>query len=139
MGDIHIHARDDTSGRETHKETFVTAGQAALNGGVVHVADMPNNPDAPVDDDSYAAKCQHLAARDCDVHVTLYAGIGPGTRPLSSDAPYKAYMGPRAGDLFFESLANSTRPWFTIEAARSASTARTPNCSMPTPEPGPTS
>ena len=105
MGDIHIHARDDTSGRETHKETFVTAGQAALNGGVVHVADMPNNPDAPVDDDSYAAKCQHLAARDCDVHVTLYAGIGPGTRPLSSDVPYKAYMGPSVGDLFFESLA----------------------------------
>ena len=44
MGDIHIHARDDTSGQETHKETFITANQAALNGGVVHVADMPNNP-----------------------------------------------------------------------------------------------
>lgn len=105
MGDIHIHARDDTSGRETHKENFVTAGQAALNGGIVHVADMPNNPDAPVDDDSYAAKCQHLASRNCDIHVTLYAGIGPGTRPLTSTVPYKAYMGPSVGDLFFSSLA----------------------------------
>ena len=105
MGDIHIHARDDTSGKETHKETFVTAGQAALNGGVVHVADMPNNPDAPVDDSTYAAKCDHLASRASDVHVTLYAGIGPGTRPLSAPVPYKAYMGPSVGDLFFSTLA----------------------------------
>jgi dihydroorotase len=105
MGDIHIHARDDTSGKETHKETFITAGQAALNGGVVHVADMPNNPDAPVDDASYATKCDHLASRASDVHVTLYAGIGPGTRPLSSPVPYKAYMGPSVGDLFFSTLA----------------------------------
>ncbi len=105
MGDIHIHARDDTSGKETHKETFITAGQAALNGGVVHVADMPNNPDAPVDDVTYATKCDHLASRASDVHVTLYAGIGPGTRPLSSPVPYKAYMGPSVGDLFFSTLA----------------------------------
>lgn len=105
MGDIHIHARDDTSGRETHKEDFITAGEAALNGGVVHVADMPNNPDAPVDDSSYATKCQHLASRNPAVHVTLYAGIGPGTRPLSAPVPYKAYMGPSVGDLFFSSLA----------------------------------
>ncbi len=56
MGDIHIHAREDVTGRETHKETFATAPAAALHGGVVHVADMPNNPAAPVDDASYAAK-----------------------------------------------------------------------------------
>ena len=56
MGDIHIHAREDVTGRESHKETFATAAAAALHGGVVHVADMPNNPAAPVDDASYA--CQ---------------------------------------------------------------------------------
>src|SRR4051812_38907505 len=56
MGDIHIHAREDITGHETHKETFATAAAAALHGGVVHVADMPNNPAAPVDDASYAAK-----------------------------------------------------------------------------------
>ncbi|MBQ15524.1 MAG: amidohydrolase [Planctomycetaceae bacterium] len=105
MGDIHIHARDDTSLQETHKETFVTAGEAAINGGVVHVADMPNNPAAPVDDATYAAKCNHLAQRNPPVHVTLYAGIGPDTRPLSHPVPYKAYMGPSVGDLFFHSLA----------------------------------
>ncbi|MBW3543219.1 MAG: amidohydrolase family protein [Planctomycetes bacterium] len=104
MGDIHIHARDDPSERETHKEDFVTAAAAALHGGVVHVADMPNNPAAPIDDESYAAKQRHLARRNVPVQVTLYAGIGPGTRPLSQNVPYKAYMGPSVGELYFTSL-----------------------------------
>src|SRR3954452_13457945 len=94
MGDIHIHARDDVTGKETYKETFATASAAALHGGVVHVADMPNNPAAPVDDASYAAKEQLLARAALDVMFTLYAGIGPQTRPLSRHVPYKAYMGP---------------------------------------------
>ena len=104
MGDIHIHAREDVTGKETHKETFTTAAAAALNGGVLHVADMPNNPAAPVDDASYAAKERLLLSRNLPVAFTLYAGIGPGTRPLSRDVPYKAYMGPSVGDLFFSSL-----------------------------------
>ncbi|MDA1015440.1 MAG: amidohydrolase family protein [Planctomycetota bacterium] len=104
MGDIHIHARDDTSRSQTYKEDFETVSAAAINGGVVHVADMPNNPAAPIDDESYAGKCRHLASRNVDIHVTLYAGIGPGTRPLSHRVPYKAYMGPSVGDLYFRSL-----------------------------------
>lgn len=104
MGDIHIHARDDVSGREAYKEDFCTAAAAALHGGVVHVADMPNNPAAPVDDKSYRAKQELLKRRNVAVSVTLYAGIGPGTRPLSFDVPYKAYMGPSVGDLYFRSL-----------------------------------
>ncbi len=105
MGDIHIHARDDPSEKECYKEDFRTVSDAAINGGVVHVADMPNNPAAPIDDTSYAAKQEHLKARDVPIQVTLYAGIGPGTNPLSYPVPYKAYMGPSVGDLFFTSLA----------------------------------
>src|SRR6516164_10635088 len=56
MGDVHVHAREDVTGKQNYKETFATASAAALNGGVLHVADMPNNPAAPVDDASYAAK-----------------------------------------------------------------------------------
>ena len=104
MGDIHIHAREDASLKDTHKEDFQTASAAAINGGVVHVADMPNNPVAPVDDESYAAKQEQLSRRDVPIEVTLYAGIGPGTRPLSRSVPYKVYMGPSVGDLFFTSL-----------------------------------
>src|ERR1700679_1425083 len=94
MGDIHIHAREDVTGHETHKETFATAAAAALHGGVVHVADMPNNPAAPIDDASYVAKERLVASRGLIVHFTLYAGIGPGTKPLVRTVPYKAYMGP---------------------------------------------
>lgn len=109
MGDIHIHAREDPSGREMYKETFATAAAAALHGGVVHVADMPNNPQAPTDDASYEAKAQRLKAAGLPVHFTLYAGIGPGTRPLTKLVPYKAYMGPSVGSLFFSRLEDLDR------------------------------
>jgi dihydroorotase len=104
MGDVHIHAREDALGSDAHKETFATAAAAAVNGGVVHVADMPNNPAAPVDDDSYAGKAARLAAAGVPIHFTLYAGIGPGTKPLTREVPYKAYMGPSVGHLFFRTL-----------------------------------
>ncbi|HEV3301927.1 MAG TPA: amidohydrolase family protein [Planctomycetaceae bacterium] len=104
MGDIHIHARDDPSGKEAYKEDFCTASAAALNGGVVHVADMPNNPAAPIDDLSYRAKQDLVRSRKVPIHITLYAGIGPQTRPLSFAVPYKVYMGPSVGDLYFTSL-----------------------------------
>jgi dihydroorotase len=104
MGDVHIHAREDVTGRDNYKETFATAAAAAVAGGVVHVADMPNNPVPPVDERSYRAKEQLVARSQQPVHFTLYAGIGPNTRPLERPVPYKAYMGPSVGDLFFTSL-----------------------------------
>ena len=104
MGDIHIHAREDVTGRQSHKETFATASAAAVHGGLVHVADMPNNPAAPVDQASYEAKEALLRQAALPVFFTLYAGIGPGTMPLPGKVPYKAYMGPSVGELFFSSL-----------------------------------
>ncbi len=103
FGDIHIHAREDVSGTQNYKEDYRTASAAAVHGGVTQMVDMPNNPVAPVDEARYAAK-ERLAA-DSEVHVTLYAGIGPGTRPLTRHVPYKVYMGPSVGDLFFTSQA----------------------------------
>lgn len=103
FGDIHIHAREDASGTQTYKEDFRSASAAAVHGGVTQVVDMPNNPIAPVDDARYAAK-EKLASAS-DVHVTLYAGIGPSTQPLQRHVPYKVYMGPSVGDLFFTSQA----------------------------------
>jgi dihydroorotase len=104
MGDIHIHAREDVTGKEAHKETFACAAAAALHGGVLHVADMPNNPAAPVDEASYAAKEALVQKQNLPVVFTLYAGIGPGTKPLARKVPYKAYMGPSVGELYFTSL-----------------------------------
>lgn len=107
FGDIHIHAREDPGGSQNYKEDFTSASAAAVNGGVVQVADMPNNPVAPVDDATYAAK-ERLTSKS-DVHVTLYAGIGPKTEPLERHVPYKAFMGPSVGDLFFTSAKQLER------------------------------
>ena len=48
--DRHVHAREDPSGEDTYKESFQTAADAALHGGIVAYAEMPNNPQPPVDD-----------------------------------------------------------------------------------------
>ncbi len=101
FGDIHIHAREDAGQTQVYKEDFASVAAAAIHGGVTQVADMPNNPVAPVDERRYAEK-QRLTASSA-VHVTLYAGIGPQTNPLERHAPYKAFMGPSVGDLFFTS------------------------------------
>ncbi|MDE2037637.1 MAG: amidohydrolase family protein [Patescibacteria group bacterium] len=85
--DVHTHGRQDATGQEIYKEDFKTSGEAAVNGGVVHVAEMGNNPKPPIDDESYAEKSL-LTASSC-VPVTLYAMIGPQTMPLSHRVPYK--------------------------------------------------
>ncbi|AVV77968.1 amidohydrolase family protein [Leptospira santarosai] len=99
FGDIHIHAREDESGKHVYKEDFISASAAAVNGGVIHVADMPNNPIPPVDESTYSKK-RKLADRS-PIHITLYAGIGPNTKPLKQSVPYKVFMGPSIGELFF--------------------------------------
>lgn len=103
MGDVHIHAREDVSGKNTYKEDFTTAKAAMKNGGVTHAGDMPNNPIPPIDNESYEAKFK-LAIKKAKGDLWLYAGIGPETRPLTYPVPYKVYMGPSIGDLFFKDL-----------------------------------
>jgi dihydroorotase len=102
MGDVHIHAREDVSGLHTYKEDFTSARAALRNGGLCHAGDMPNNPVAPIDDHSYREKFR--LALKAQGELWLYAGIGPGTRPLSFTVPYKVYMGPSVGELFFKDL-----------------------------------
>lgn len=102
MGDIHIHAREDVSGKNTYKEDFTTARAALRNGGLCHAGDMPNNPVPPVDDESYREKFKLIEKADGELWP--YAGIGPETKPLSFKVPYKVYMGPSIGELFFKDL-----------------------------------
>ncbi len=100
MGDVHIHAREDVSKKNCYKEDFHSASCAAIHGGVVHMGDMPNNPIPPIDDESYAEKLKltSSALNTC----WIYAGVGPKTRPLTRTVPYKVYMGPSVGDLYFK-------------------------------------
>ncbi|MDR3643356.1 MAG: amidohydrolase family protein [Candidatus Doudnabacteria bacterium] len=102
--DIHVHARECADHSWDYKEDFMTAGQAALNGGVVAFADMPNNPVPPVDEKSYAEKLR-LAEKSA-VDVLLYAGIGPKTSPLGEKVPYKVFMGKSVGELYFSSMGD---------------------------------
>ncbi|MFA6353934.1 MAG: dihydroorotase [Candidatus Paceibacterota bacterium] len=100
--DLHVHARECVDHSQDYKENFKTAGQAAINGGVVAFMEMPNNPTPPIDDKSYADK-KKLTIKS-EVEVVLYAGIGENTKPLQKFVPYKIFMGPSIGDLFFHSL-----------------------------------
>ncbi len=101
--DLHVHAREDMSHTQDYKEDFMTAAEAAINGGVVAFAEMPNNPVPPVDDASYQAK--NNLTKKSSVPILLYAGIGPGTKPFSKNVPYKVFMCKSVGDLFFNSFA----------------------------------
>jgi dihydroorotase len=94
FGDLHVHLREG----QPHKETYQTGVEAALNGGVCFMLDMPNNPDPPVTAEQLEAK--RARAGDWPVDLDFYAGVGPGTRPFHHRF-YKAYVGPSIGPLFF--------------------------------------
>ena len=89
--DLHVHAREDTTHRDDYKEDFTTAGEAAINGGVVAFAEMPNNPVPPIDDASYELKKE--LSKKCAVTVLPYALMEEGTKALSKKVPYKAVLG----------------------------------------------
>ena len=99
--DLHVHAREDPSRDWIHKEDFAHAGKAALAGGLTGIADMPNTPEPLTDEAGYRQK--YMLSRYSGIEVLLYAGIGPGTRPLAIDIPYKVFMGKSVGELFFTS------------------------------------
>ncbi len=115
--DIHDHCREDVSGRDVHKEDYVTVGRAALSGGVVCITDMPNNPIVPYNANLYRQK-RFLAESKCPIDVLLYAAVNQESEPfdgglkpadlekiVQTDTPYKAFIGPstnHSGDLNFD-------------------------------------
>ncbi len=99
FGDVHIHAREDVSALHVYKEDFNSVMNASYNGGVVFACDMPNNPIAPVDEETYLQKLK-LSMKN-SFALLPYAGVGPTTKPLSFLVPYKVYMGHSIGDLYF--------------------------------------
>jgi dihydroorotase len=101
--DNHVHAREDASGMHTYKEDFCSASAAAIAGGVTAFSDMPNNPVPPVDDESYAQKRE--LSRWAPVPILHFAAIGPNTRKLQRDVPYKIFMAPSFDGLAFETAA----------------------------------
>lgn len=99
--DAHVHAReyplitgDDESSkvlhtRMTNKETFHTAGLAAINGGVTTYGAMPNDPVPPMDQAVYELKVNLSKESQCPVVVIGCAC--PDSTPWA-DIPYKVYL-----------------------------------------------
>ena len=83
MIDIHVHAREDESQEQNYKEDYNTCQAAAINGGVVCIAVMPNTQKPLVTYEQlewHQQRCKNL-----DVIVCNYVGIGPATKPLSKN------------------------------------------------------
>ncbi len=103
FGDLHIHAREDETGKQMYKEEYATVNAAALNGGVIHVSCMPNTP-SPLTTEAqlqwHKEKCKPFP-----VMIFHYVGVGKNTRPLETYVPYKVFTGPSVGDLFFKNEA----------------------------------
>lgn len=101
FGDVHIHARQDQTGKQNYKETYKTATDAALNGGVVHVSAMPNTPDPVTGGQQLTWHRDHVCSSNYPVVVVNYLGIDATTVPLggAGEFPYKCYFGVSVGTL----------------------------------------
>ncbi len=103
MGDVHIHAREDETGKQNYKEEYKTAANAALNGGMVHVSAMPNTPNPLTTKKQFQWHRERIKKINHHVSILNYAGIGTDTFPIEEDIPYKLFLGPSVGTLFFKS------------------------------------
>lgn len=101
FGDVHIHAREDETRHQCHKEEYVTAADAALNGGVVHISAMPNTPNPVTTVERLAWHRNRVREIKHPVVIFNYVGVDATTRPLREKGknPYKVYFGKSVGTL----------------------------------------
>ncbi|HUO56299.1 MAG TPA: amidohydrolase [Candidatus Paceibacterota bacterium] len=101
MGDVHIHAREDETGKQLYKEEYQTAAEAALHGGVVHICAMPNTPNPVTGSKEFRWHRARIAKLTHSVSILNYIGIDTKTKPLGKPGEhiYKLYFGKSVGDL----------------------------------------
>ena len=101
FGDIHIHAREDQSGKQKYKEDYQTAGAAALKGGCVHISAMPNTPKPLTTESDWRWHRRRVEELAGSVSILNYIGIDSKTKPLGKPGEhfYKLYFGKSVGDL----------------------------------------
>jgi dihydroorotase len=99
--DVHVHAREYPRPNPSNaqamtqwetacrKETFRSAGMAAINGGVTLFAAMPNDPVPPDSADEYREKQRAASSSQCP--VIMFAAITGHSEPWG-DLPYKVYL-----------------------------------------------
>ncbi len=101
--DAHVHLRGE---EWDYKENFSTGTRAALNGGVVVVADMPNVPRPVLTLEGVRRRRELATQAKCD--VVFYGGVtGRNLDELERMAPevcgYKIYVCESTGNLFLSS------------------------------------
>ncbi len=99
--DIHVHAREfpkpPLNDAETlkkwdtvcSKEVFSSAGRAAINGGAIGFAAMPNDPIPPDNIDAYQKKALLSSQSECP--TIIFASITERSEPWD-ELPYKVYL-----------------------------------------------
>lgn len=119
FGDVHIHAREDNTGKQNYKEDYATATAAALNGGVVHVMAMPNTVDPVIGGQQLGWHRNHVRSGNYVVAVLNYIGIDKTTRPLGKrgEYPYKKYFAKSVGPLtvMFAGEVDTIMQWYRGE------------------------
>ncbi len=101
MGDIHVHAREDVTGKFCYKEDFYSASLASINGGLTFIADMPNNQVSPTTKSLYQEKLALISRSNAKIPIYIYGAIGPGTSPFGNELLYKVYMSHSIGGISF--------------------------------------
>lgn len=104
FGDVHIHAREDQTGKQNYKEEYRTAANAALNGGVVHVSAMPNTPKPLTTKSDFEWHRNRIHDIAHPVSILNYVGIDKNSSPIGKPGEhmYKCFFGKSIGDLSIE-------------------------------------
>jgi dihydroorotase len=101
--DVHVHAREDISGKHNYKEDFESAMSAAHCGAVCAFMDMPNNPAPPLDELSWNQKYELIKSKGFENKIFPYALINKESSPLKRKVPYKLFLGSSTGQIGIES------------------------------------
>lgn len=101
FSDVHIHAREDETGKQNYKEDYETASAAALHGGVVCACAMPNTPKPVVNRMRYDWHRERIDEIGSPVVILNYLGVDNETNPLgvAGEYPYKLFFGKSVGSL----------------------------------------
>lgn len=101
FSDVHIHAREDETGKQNYKEDYETAAAAALHGGVVCACAMPNTPNPIVNRMRYNWHRRRIKDIGSPVAILNYLGVDKETHSLGGvgQYPYKLYFGKSVGSL----------------------------------------
>jgi dihydroorotase len=105
--DAHVHLREDPSQQWSYKEDFLTGSRAAIHGGIITVADMPNTPE-PASSRTAVLKKIELAKKSL-IPVMFYGAVLSSNMDKLKDMAdvvcgYKVYTAETTGSLLLDDM-----------------------------------